>query len=75
MWVQNKKTPEETKANPLSAFNIKTNEDGEIVGIQLVFLQTGKSPFLEAETRRALDESSTDPPEAPADTTSLGPES
>ena len=40
------------------AFNLKTNSDAELVGIQLIYEQSGTSPIFEAvDNRRMLNES------------------
>ena len=48
MWIDDKRTSQEVRAgvNPLTAFNVKTNEKDELVGIQLVYAETGKTPLF-----------------------------
>ena len=52
MWVDIERSPEEARANPLTAFHIKTDESGYLIGIQLVYAEAGKSPFFLAGTKR-----------------------
>ena len=59
MWVDEERTAEDVRAkvNPLTAFNIKTNEKNDLVGIQLVYAETGGSPIFEVAVKnRRLDE-------------------
>ena len=56
MWVDFERTPEEAKANPLSKVKIKTNQNKEIVGIQLGYEKSGESPAFEADVFRRLQE-------------------
>ena len=57
--VFDKNVPRE---NPLTAFNLKTNDEGDLTGIQLVYAQSGESPFFEVipPNGRKLDETELD---------------
>jgi len=41
----------------LTAFNLRSNEDGELISIQLVYAQTGESSIFDASSRRLLNDS------------------
>ena len=61
MWLDDERTPEEAKANPLTQINIKTNEEGELIGMQLVYAQSGASPFFTTSSIRLLNDTQAEP--------------
>ena len=70
MWIGKERTPEEVRAgvNQLTAFKVKTNEKDELVGIQLVYAETGESPLFEvAGGKRRLTEGTGNENEIPLD--------
>jgi len=48
IWTDTERTPEEAAQNKLSELRLKKNEDGKLVGIQLIFQLSGPSPIFEA---------------------------